>query len=465
MKTVFGKIYASQLAACFFVIVLMAAIFSFAIRVSVSGWNMGKRSDLEELLVPVILKSYRLTGSLSPTALERSLLPYITDSLYVYVFDTERHPILLLEQGRNHTQQEVEQSVGPLSSFVSLNKPIPIEESGEVIAWLLVDSIDFFAYKANQVFISTMFKASAVGALSALLLSLGFSLLASISISRKSSELADTIANPSLLEMSVAETGIQEFDRIADSVRGLQGRLKNEEELRRQWMQDISHDLRTPLTAVKMQIEGMSDGVLPASRERFASLYSEFTHIERLVVNLQDLSRFESPEMRLSLVETDPAEMMADIKERFSLLAEKKRVAFTCASRWPQGKRIAFDPLLMQRCLSNIVQNAFQYTKEGGSVIFEIEEAQEAEWRARFSVLNTGHIAEESLPRIFNRLYRGDSSRSTAGSGLGLSIAKAVVSLHHGEIKAENIPAKDGEEGLVRVTVLLPDSKPNLGSS
>ena len=163
--------------------------------------------------------------------------------------------------------------------------------------------------------------------------------------------------------------------------------------------------------------------------------------------------------MRLSLVEADPTEIMADIKERFSLLAEKKRVAFTCTSRWPQGKLIAFDPLLMQRCISNIVQNAFQYTKEGGRVSFLLEEAQEGEWRAHFSVLNTGFISEESLPRIFDRLYRGDSSRSTAGSGLGLSIAKAVVSLHHGEIKAENIPAKDGEDGLVRVTVLLPDSE------
>ena len=457
MKTVFGKIYASQLAACCFVMALMTAIFSFAIRVSVSSWNMGKRADLEALLSPVILKSYRLSGGLAPFALERAIIPYITDSLYVYVFDTERRPVLLLEQGRNRTQQEVEQSVGPLASFVALNKPIPIEESGAVVAWLLVDSIDFFAYKANQVFISTMIRAATVGAAAAALLCLAFSLLASISISRKSSELADTIANPSLLEMSIAETGIQEFDRIADSMRGLQQRLKNEEELRRQWMQDISHDLRTPITAVKMQVEGMSDGVLPANAERFAALYSELTHIERLVVNLQDLSRFESPEMRLSLAEADPDEIVADIRERFSLLAEKKRIAFTCSSAWPQGRRIVCDPLLMQRCLSNIVQNALQYTEEGGAVTFLLDEPQESEWRARFSVLNTGRIAEESLPRIFNRLYRGDSSRSTEGSGLGLSIAKAVVMLHHGEIRAENIPAKGDEPPLVRVTVLLGD--------
>ena len=457
MKTVFGKIYASQLATCCFVMALMAAIFSFAVRFSISSWNMGKRGDLEVLLTPVIIKSYRLSGGLSPSALEKAILPYITGSLYVYLFDAERRPVLLLEQGRNRTQQEVEQSVGSLSSFASLNKPVAVEESGAVIAWLLVDSIDFFAYRANQVFISTMLKAAGAGAVAAALLSLAFSLLASLNISRKSSELADTIASPALLEMSVAETGIQEFDRIAASVRGLQQRLKNEEELRRQWMQDISHDLRTPLTAVKMQVEGMNDGVLPASHERLAALYSELTHIERLVVNLQDLSRFESPEMRISLAEVDPAEIAADIRERFSLWAEKKRLSFSCFVQWPQGEKIACDPLLIQRCLSNIVQNAFQYTKEGGKVIFALEKDNGSLREIRFSILNTGRIPEEHLPRVFNRLYRADSSRSTAGSGLGLSIAKAVVTLHSGEISVENVLPQEGEnEGFVRVTVLLP---------
>lgn len=472
MKTVFGKIYISQLAATCFVMVLMAGIFSFAIRVSVSNWNTGKKGDLERLLVPVVLKSYRLSGRLSPSDLEKSLLPYITDSLYVFLLDSERRPVLLLQQGRNRTLKEIEQSTGPFSSFLSLNKPVPVEDSGTVVAWMLVDSVDFFAYKANQVFISTMQKAVAVGAVAAVLLSLGFSMLTSLNISRKSSELADTIASPSLLDMDVRETGVQEFDRIAVSVRGLQQRLKNEEELRRQWMQDISHDLRTPVTAVKMQIEGMEDGVLPANRERFSALYSELTHIEWLVNNLQDLSRFESPEMRISPQPADPGEIAAGIRERFSLPAESKGIRFSCAAVWPAGRPLFCDPLLLQRCLSNIVQNALQYVRDGGCVRFLLDEEPES-GAARIRVLNSGFIPEEDLPRIFNRLYRGDRSRSTAGSGLGLSIAKAVVALHGGSVQAENVSAGNlppelrlpddaaenaGENSgtFVLVTVLLP---------
>ena len=467
MKTFFGKIYVSQLITTCSVMVLMAALFSFAVSVSVSNWNVGKKGDLESLLLPVILKSYRLSGSLSPSALEKALLPYITDSLYVYLFDSIRRPVLLLEQGKSRSVKEVEKNVGPISTFLSLNKPVPIEESGTVIGFLLVDSMDFFAYKANQVFLSTMKKAVTAGAVAAVLLSLGLSLITSWTISRKSSELADIIANPSLLEMDVQETGVQEFDRIVKSVHGLQQRLKNEEELRQQWMQDISHDLRTPLTAVKMQVEGMNDGVLAADKEHFAALYSELTHIERLVSNLQDLSRFESPEMKISLQPVNPYEITSDIRDRFSLFAEKKNITFSCAALWPENAPFFCDPLLLQRCLSNIVQNAFQYTKEGGEVKFILDRIEEdGGVKARIRILNTGYIPEVDLPRIFNRLYRGDRSRSTSGSGLGLSIAKAVVSLHHGSVSVRNVDS-DGKnisgddvlssgETMVDVSVILP---------
>ena len=86
------------------------------------------------------------------------------------------------------------------------------------------------------------------------------------------------------------------------------------------------------------------------------------------------------------------------------------------------------------------MQNALQYVRDGGCVRFLLDEEPES-GAARIRVLNSGFIPEEDLPRIFNRLYRGDRSRSTAGSGLGLSIAKAVVALHGGSVQAENVSA------------------------
>ena len=144
----------------------------------------------------------------------------------------------------------------------------------------------------------------------------------------------------------------------------------------------------------------------------------------------------------------------------------KKNIAFSCTADRPDNTVFFCDPLLLQRCLSNIVQNAFQYTKEGGEVKFILDRIEdEGGGKVRIRILNTGSIPEIDLPKIFNRLYRGDRSRSTAGSGLGLSIAKAVVSLHHGSVSVRNIPpGEDGagcnktETPMVCVSVLIPES-------
>ena len=173
-------------------------------------------------------------------------------------------------------------------------------------------------------------------------------------------------------------------------------------------MQDISHDLRTPLTAVKMQVEGMNDGVLEATAERFAALYSELTIIEKLVWNLQDLSRFESSEMKIALTDVNAWKFADDVSARFALLAEKKKIKFSVEKKCAEDFNFKAD-------------------------------------RVKISVLNTGAIIGEDIPHVFDLLYRGDRSRSTAGSGLGLSIAQAIAILHGGKIEEQNATNERGE--------------------
>ena len=262
-------------------------------------------------------------------------------------------------------------------------------------------------------------------------------------LSKKARALADYISSPGLMKTELGALGVNEFDRILDSVKKLKNRLLHEETLRRQWMQDISHDLRTPLTAVKMQVEGMNDGVLDATAERFAALYSELTLIEKLVWNLQDLSRFESPEMKISPADVNAWKFADDVSSRFVLLAQKKKIKFTVQKKCAEDFEFSADPLLLMRCVSNLLQNAFQYTAEGGEVTLCIEE--QIENRAKISVMNTGAISEDDIPHVFDRLYRGDRSRSTAGSGLGLSIAQAIANLHGGKIEVQNTKNEKGE--------------------
>ncbi|WP_296691962.1 sensor histidine kinase [Treponema sp. UBA7567] len=443
MKSIFARILTGFIAASFAVIAAMSVIFTVSVSRSINDWNADKRDDFVALILPAISKTYRFAGSLSSSELEKAVMPYTTDSLYIYIFDRNKKPVLLLEKGKVSTQDEVEKSVGSLSTFLSLNSPVQIKDGGETIGYLCADNIGFLAYKANRIFVSTMEKGLFAGIALAVSITLALSVLISTMLSKKARSLADYISSPDLMKKDMAALGVNEFDRILDSVKKLKSRLLHEETLRRQWMQDISHDLRTPLTAVKMQVEGMNDGVLEATGERFAALYSELTLIEKLVWNLQDLSRFESPEMKISPADVNACRFADDVSSRFALLAKKKNIKFTIKKNCAEDFDFKADPLLLMRCVSNLLQNAFQYTAEGGEVSLCVEKT--CENRVKISVLNTGAISEEDIPHVFDRLYRGDRSRSTAGSGLGLSIAQAIANLHGGKIEVQNTTNKSGE--------------------
>lgn len=443
MKSIFARILTGFIAASFAVIAAMSVIFTVSVSRSINDWNTDKKDDFVALILPAISKTYRLTGSLSASELEKAVMPYTTDSLYIYIFDGNKKPVLLLEKGKVSTQGDVEKSVGSLSTFLSLNSPVQIKDGDDTIGYLCADNVGFLAYKANRIFVSTMEKGLFIGIILAVSITIALSVLISTMLSKKARTLADYISSPDLMKTELGALGVNEFDRILDSVKKLKNRLLHEETLRRQWMQDISHDLRTPLTAVKMQVEGMNDGVLEATVERFSALYSELTLIEKLVWNLQDLSRFESPEMKISAVKVNAFKFTEDVALRFSLLAEKKKIKFTVQKKCAEDFEFTADPLLLMRCVSNLLQNAFQYTAEGGEVTLCTEETPEK--CVRISVMNTGAISEDDIPHVFDRLYRGDRSRSTAGSGLGLSIAQAIANLHGGKIEVQNEKNERGE--------------------
>lgn len=447
-SNIFSKLFIGLLGASLIVLIVMSIIFVFAIKTSIAHWNKDEAVDMGNLLTPVISKVYRITGTLDAGKLESAILPYTTDSMFVYVFDSSKRPVLLLNRGQRVTQKTVEKEVGSLSTFLSLNAPVPIKDDNEVIAYLSVNSRDFLAYKANRQFISTMRRSIAAGVVSAIFIALLISLYISSTFSKQTKSLVDEITSLGDGKRNIVFThsNTAEFDLIATSEEKLQDQLLKEESLRRQWMLDVSHDLRTPVTAVKVQLEAMHDGVLATTKSRFDSLLSELTHIERLVNNLHDLSRYESPEMKIHLTLIDPGEFTDTMKEQFSILAEQKGLSYTCTCE--TGIPFAADDFLLQRCVANVIQNAVKYTEGNGNIFFDMTQNESNE--IVIEVKNTGTLSDENLAHVFDRLYRGDKSRTDGGSGLGLSIAKAIMSLHHGSISIAN------KDGYVSLTMKFP---------
>jgi two-component system sensor histidine kinase BaeS len=424
---------------------------TFAIQRSINGWNMGKQQDFQNILIPIISKTQRLSGGLNSEDLYKALEPYLTDSLFVYVFDKEKKPVFLFKQGRIVTEKELKEENGTFSFVISQLPYLPIKTGEETIAYLASDTIDFLADSANRSFVLSMRNTLISGVFITLFLSLIIGILISAGFSRQTGQLVSRISFliKGQRQVEFPSLKIRELDEISRSVLALQNQLTKEEQLRQQWMQDISHDLKTPLTAVTSQFEAMIDGVLDIGQKRLVSLLSEVRRIEVLVLDLQELSRYESPDMKIrpQMIKSD--DFIEDMTERFSFLAELRNIKLHFSA---ESIPLYIDEKLMQRCISNILQNALQYTVEGGTVDVSVSFN---EGNISFHIKNSGYIPVDDLEKIFDRLYRGRKDREGGGSGLGLSIARAIVLLHGGQVQARN------EDGSVLFTILIPSEIPS----
>jgi two-component system, OmpR family, sensor histidine kinase BaeS len=224
---------------------------------------------------------------------------------------------------------------------------------------------------------------------------------------------------------------IEELDRIGRSALALQSDLAREEELRRRWAADIAHDLRTPLAALKAQLEAMRDGVFPPSAERLDGGCREVLRLEKLVNDLALLTRLETPGFRPRLARLRIRPLLGEIAERFSKAAAERSTAIAVEG---DDAEIEADADLLDRILGNLVENALRYGEGGGRVVLRTRGGLDGV--VAIEVSNPGLIDARILPLVFDRSFRGDPSRESSGSGLGLSIAKAATEAQGARIEA-----------------------------
>jgi len=226
------------------------------------------------------------------------------------------------------------------------------------------------------------------------------------------------------------------FNRMAQG-------LERAEELRRELIANVAHELRTPLATMKGNLEGMLDDVLPADPERIQLLYLEAGRLETLVNDLQELSRVEAGVFTLNRQRIEPAELANAVVQRLERQFVDKGVALY--NQVPAGlPALDVDPNRIGQVLLNLVGNALQYTQAGGRVTLTASLAGD---RIAFHIADTGiGIPAEHLPHIFTRFYRVDRSRSRTGggTGIGLTIARLLAEAHGGTIVAESAGAGQG---------------------
>jgi two-component system, OmpR family, sensor histidine kinase BaeS len=241
-----------------------------------------------------------------------------------------------------------------------------------------------------------------------------------------------------------ARARVRELDDIAEAVNGLAEALGGQEALRRRLTGDVAHELRTPLAALQSHLEALMDGVWQPDAGRLSVLHEEVMRLTRLVDGLSGLERLEAGAGGLRLAPTDLGALVDGVVRNHEARFHEKGVAL----RWtrPAGAVVVeADADRVSQAVINLVSNALKYTPAGGSVDVSVGGSGRG---AEIRVADSGiGIEAADLPRIFERLYRADASRSrtTGGAGIGLSIAKAIVEAHGGTIRAASAPGRGSQ--------------------
>jgi histidine kinase len=238
--------------------------------------------------------------------------------------------------------------------------------------------------------------------------------------------------------------GNDELAQLARRFNQMAEELDETESMRRRLIGDVSHELRTPLTAIKGSMEGLMDGILPANEETFQQIHSETDRLNHLVDDLQELSRVEAHAYQLDFHPLDVPALVQSVTKRLAAKAQAKLIALDFDLP-PDLPPVLVDEDRAIQILTNLTSNALQYTLEGGKVTILAKRVAD---EVQISVRDTGMgIPSEHLSHVFDRFYRVDKSRSHqsgGGSGIGLTIAKALVEAHGGRIWVESAGKEQG---------------------
>ena len=222
-------------------------------------------------------------------------------------------------------------------------------------------------------------------------------------------------------------------------------RVRRLETVRRDFISNLSHELRTPLASLKALTETLLDGALddpPAARRFTDQIQIETDALTQMTTELLELSRIESGRLSLDLTPVSAFELLDSSSKRMQLQVERAglNMRVECQDDLP---KVNIDTQRLEQVLVNLIHNAVKFTKPGGEIILiadEVSVGGAGNSEVRFAVRDTGAgIPADDVPRIFERFYRVDKSRTGSGTGLGLSIAKHIVEAHNGKIWAESI--------------------------
>ena len=268
---------------------------------------------------------------------------------------------------------------------------------------------------------------------------LGLAVLTARQITRPARRLAGAAAEVARgkLDTRIESPGEDEIGRLGKSFNDMAEALQRQEEVRRSMMADIAHELRTPLSVLRGNLEAMLDGLMEPSQERLQVLHGQSVALSRLIEDLRTLSLAAAGHLELQRRPTDVGELARGVAAEVETRTRERGVTVSVQAA-PGLPQVGLDSDRIGQVLRNLLDNALRYTPPGGRVDIAVEPLGK---ELIVSVADTGSgVAARDLPHLFDRFYRADGSpaRATGSSGLGLAIVKQLVQAHGGRVWAKS---------------------------
>jgi len=348
-----------------------------------------------------------------------------------------RSPIWLFDAGRNVIVGDGP-PLGPQAQWHALH------HNGQTVGWLAMPPRTHVPEGADQAFQAQQLRATwIIAGLSVLLAALVAVLLARglLAPMRRLTEAARRMADGDYATR-VDVHSRDELGGLAADFNHLAASLEANQKMRRQLTADISHELRTPLAVLRGELEALEDGVRPLTPTSLASLQAEVSTLSKLIDDLYELSLADVGALAFHMEPLDLADTVCNAVQGFTPRLMEKGIALQLdvpAVSAPDAL-VRGDPQRLRQVMQNLLENTLRYTDAGGTLRVHVH--QDGAWQQIDVQDSAPGVPEAMLPRIFDRLFRVDPSRSRAqgGAGLGLSLCQTIVAAHGGTIKAMPSP-------------------------
>lgn len=322
------------------------------------------------------------------------------------------------------------------SMYISA-RPIYYSNSSIIVGFAFVSSD---ASQGNT-FMEIMLRVFALSAIAALTVSLLTIAFFSYNMVKPLRQMADAARKFGKGDFSVrvSESYNDEIGELAVAFNNMADSLASSENVRKSFVANVSHELKTPMTTIAGFIDGILDGTIPPEKQNYylSIVSEEVRRLSRLVRSMLDLSRIDSGEMRLNYQQFDIMSTLVTILLTFEQEIDKHHLEIRGLDN-ARAVTVYGDPDLIHQVIYNLVENAVKFTNENGYIEFQVEDWAD---RTTFAIKNSGKgVDPKELSLIFDRFYKTDKSRSKdkKGLGLGLYLVRTIIHLHGGEITADS---------------------------